>query len=76
MEKIAFCRLKEQWTERDPGVLLELLGSNEGTCSELEEIPFAATSAQTLALSLGLQALMWGWNIPTKVWTQFSTNCE
>lgn len=67
MEKIAFLLLKEQWTERDPGVLLESLGSNEGTCSALEGIPFAGGSGQSFELSVGLQALMWGSKIPTEV---------
>lgn len=65
MEKIAFLLLKEQLSERDPGVLsqhFELLGSNEGICSEVKEIPFAGSSAQSLPLSVGLQALVWDWN--------------
>lgn len=53
MEKIAFLLLKEQWSESDPGVLflqLELLGSDEGICSEVKEISSAASSAQSLTL--------------------------
>lgn len=42
MEKIAFLLLKEHWSKSDPGVLfqqLELLGSDEGICSEAKETP-------------------------------------
>lgn len=53
MEKIAFLLLKEQLSKSDPGVLfqqLELLGSDEGICSDAKEIRSAASSAQSLTL--------------------------